>query len=87
MGKEKVETASISFRLPAEIYEAFSELCKTKGLSMTNCLRQFIDDFLIAKGSTASHITEQLNRIETKVDNITALDTAILRTVITPTNN
>jgi hypothetical protein len=87
MGKEKVETASISFKLPAETYEAFFELCKTKGLTMTNCLRQFIDDFLVAKGTTTSPLTEQLNRIETKLDNITALDTAILRTVITPTNN
>jgi predicted DNA-binding protein len=87
MGKEKVEMQSISFKIPAEIYEAFFKLCKTRGTTMTTCLRELIDDFLAAQGESTSPFTEQLNRIETKIDNITALDTAILRTVIVPASN
>jgi hypothetical protein len=84
MGKEVVETQGITFRLPADTYEAFSTVCAEKGISMSACLRQFIDDFLLAKGVSTTPIKEQLDRIETKIDNMTAIDTAVLKAVLTP---
>lgn len=83
MGKHKEDSIGMSLRLPTEMYHAFSTAAKEAKVSMTDVFKDAVERFL--KGDEEPLITDlkkSIENLEVKIDNLTAITTAVLKTVI-----